>query len=125
MAKTTPMAASEMTNDEPPNETNVSGTAVTGTTPATMAMFKTAWNTSHIRLTEHAQKAKTVVVRRAMRWTETVNRPKSAKMNKEPINPSSSPMIAKMKSVCASGIQCHFCRLWPMPTPHQPSEANV
>ena len=33
-------------------------------------------------------------------------------------------MIAKMKSLCASGIQLYFCRLWPSPTPNQPPEAS-
>ena len=41
-----------------------------------------------------------------------------------PISPSSSPMIAKMKSVCASGRPPHFSRLAPRPTPHQPPRAE-
>jgi hypothetical protein len=34
-----------------------------------------------------------------------------------PNSPSSSPITAKMKSVCASGSVPHFCRLPPSPTP--------
>ena len=39
--------------------------------------------------------------------------------------PSSSPMIAKMKSLWASGSQDHFSRLAPSPTPHQPPSARA
>ena len=34
-------------------------------------------------------------------------------------------MIAKMKSLCASGSQDHFSRLAPSPTPHQPPSARA
>ena len=34
-------------------------------------------------------------------------------------------MIAKMKSLCASGSQDHFSRLAPRPTPHQPPSARA
>ncbi len=37
-----------------------------------------------------------------------------------PTKPSSSPTMAKMKSVCASGRKNSFCRLSPMPTPVAP-----
>ncbi len=36
------------------------------------------------------------------------------------MNPSSSPMIAKMKSVCALGRKNHFARPAPRPTPFTP-----
>ena len=36
-----------------------------------------------------------------------------------PINPSSSPMIAKMKSESALGSQLHFTLEWPRPTPNR------
>ena len=41
-----------------------------------------------------------------------------------PSRPSSSPMMAKMKSVCASGRKPHFCVPSPRPTPSQPPEPS-
>ena len=38
----------------------------------------------------------------------------------QPMSPSSSPMIAKMKSVCAFGRKFHLARLAPRPTPVRP-----
>ena len=46
-------------------------------------------------------------------------------MTRVPKRPNSSPMMAKIKSLCASGIQFHFCRLWPSPTPNHPPEARA
>src|SRR5574344_894726 len=43
----------------------------------------------------------------------------------QPINPSSSPITAKIKSVCASGNQASFCFDAPNPTPYKPPEANA
>ncbi len=37
-----------------------------------------------------------------------------------PINPSSSPKIEKMKSLCGSGIYKNFCLLSPNPAPNKP-----
>ena len=36
------------------------------------------------------------------------------------MKPSSSPTIAKMKSVCGNGRKKSFCRLPPRPLPNQP-----
>ena len=37
-----------------------------------------------------------------------------------PINPSSSPKIEKIKSLCGSGIYRNFCLLSPSPAPNNP-----
>ncbi len=37
-----------------------------------------------------------------------------------PINPSSSPKIEKIKSLCGSGIYKNFCLLSPNPAPNNP-----
>ncbi len=42
-----------------------------------------------------------------------------------PGRPSSSPMTAKMKSLCADGSQPCFSRLAPRPTPHHPPSARA
>ena len=44
---------------------------------------------------------------------------------KVPGRPSSSPMMAKMKSLWAAGSHCHFSRLAPSPTPHHPPSARA
>ena len=42
-----------------------------------------------------------------------------------PGRPSSSPMIAKMKSLCGSDSRPHFSRLAPRPRPNQPPSARA
>ena len=42
-----------------------------------------------------------------------------------PGSPSSSPMIAKMKSLCGSESRPHFSRLAPSPSPNQPPSARA
>ncbi len=37
-----------------------------------------------------------------------------------PINPTSSPNIEKIKSLCGSGMYKNFCLLSPNPTPNSP-----
>ena len=40
----------------------------------------------------------------------------------QPINPTSSPNIEKIKSLCGSGIYKYFCLLSPKPAPNKPPE---
>ena len=40
----------------------------------------------------------------------------------QPTNPSSSAKIAKIKSLCGSGIYKYFCLLSPRPTPKNPPD---
>ncbi len=40
----------------------------------------------------------------------------------QPMNPSSSPKIENIKSLCGSGIYRYFCLLSPNPTPNNPPE---
>lgn len=43
-------------------------------------------------------------------------------INAHPINPSSSPIIEKIKSLCGSGMYKYFCLLSPKPTPNNPPD---
>ena len=40
----------------------------------------------------------------------------------QPIKPTSSPNIEKIKSLCGSGIYKNFCLLSPKPAPNKPPE---
>ena len=42
--------------------------------------------------------------------------------SKQPTKPNSSANIAKIKSLCASGMYNYFCLLSPSPTPKSPPE---
>ena len=42
-----------------------------------------------------------------------------------PINPNSSPIIAKIESVVTSGRYAYFCRDSPIPTPKSPPDPNA
>ena len=53
------------------------------------------------------------------------NTPKRHNKKKHPKKPNSSPIIAKMKSVCPSGSQDNFCLELPKPTPKSPPEEKA
>ena len=55
-------------------------------------------------------------------WIKVQNKPIT---KIQPIQPNSSPITAKIKSVCASGIQYNFCLELPKPTPQNPPDANA
>ena len=51
--------------------------------------------------------------------------PKRHIKNKHPKKPNSSPMIAKIKSVCHPGSQDSFCFEFPKPVPKNPPDENA
>ena len=53
------------------------------------------------------------------------NTPNKQTKKKHPKKPNSSPMIAKIKSVCPSGSQESFCLEFPKPTPKKPPEEKA
>ena len=59
------------------------------------------------------------------RYPRTAKKRNPAMTRVVPISPVSSPTMAKMKSVCASGNHPYFSTEWPMPTPKNPPEARL
>ena len=51
-----------------------------------------------------------------------VNKANNIITKAQPTNPNSSAKIAKIKSLCASGIYKYFWVLFPNPTPNNPPE---
>ena len=110
---------------EPPYDTSGSGTPMTGSRPSTAPMLTSAWPMIQAVTPAVAIRTKGSSLRTASRKQAQASTANSASTASVPTRPSSSPMIAKMKSVCASGSQPHFSRLAPRPTPHQPPSARA
>ncbi len=96
-------ATSETTSELPPNEMNGIGTPVTGHDDVTTPTLMNAC--TQIMLTQPiaSKKPKRSGAASAMRIARCANTTKSTTISAVPSNPSSSPMIEKMKSVYCSG----------------------
>ena len=97
------MASIVMSSAEPPNEMNGSGSPLVGKSPVTTPRFTivcVARSTviPSARYAPKASGARSPI--RSPRQTRTAKRATTATA---PMKPSSSPTIAKMKSVCDSG----------------------
>ncbi len=98
---------------------------MTGSTPMTTPMLIRAWPSTHTMTPVVAMTTKGSTARWATRTMPTASATNSPSTARVPGRPSSSPTMAKMKSLCASGSQAHFSRLPPRPRPHQPPEASA
>ena len=92
-----------MIRADPPAETSGNGTPMTGARPITTAMFISA-----CPITQHMMAPVAILTngsgcRRMMRAIASAINAKSTSTSNVPTSPSSSPMIAKMKSFCRSG----------------------
>ena len=108
-----------ITSDEPPNETNGNGRPVTGSSPITAPILMNAWLTIQQVMPMARKRPKRSGARAAVRIPRKASAPKRPTTRRLPIRPSSSPMMAKMKSVWALGRKPHFARLAPRPTPQR------
>src|SRR6202034_356807 len=111
--------------DDRPWDTRGNGTPVIGNTPITAPIFTTACPTIHTVIVADSSRLKLSGARRATRRPAKASPPYSAVTQRVPTRPSSSPMIAKMKSLVDSGSQPHFSRLAPRPTPKIPPEPSA
>ncbi|OPZ63451.1 MAG: hypothetical protein BWY85_01694 [Firmicutes bacterium ADurb.Bin506] len=95
---------------------------VMGMEPVTTAIFMAACNVIMHVIPAASSEPK---VSGALNDALNPRAPTTAYSNKTkpvPRRPSSSPMMAKMKSVCCSGRYWNFCLLMPRPTPKGPPE---
>ena len=103
-----PAASIVNTSADPPNDTNGSGTPDTGSSPTTPPMLTAAWATTQTVIPAARSVPNRSGARSAARIPRTANAANSPRTASVPMRPSSSPMTAKMKSVCAFGRNSHF-----------------
>ena len=122
MLRRMPTETSATTRLEPPYDTKGSGIPVSGASPITAARLIAAWpHTSTVRPAA-SRLPKGSLQLSAIRRPKYANAPYAAMTAAAPMSPSSSPMIAKIMSVCASGRKFAFSMLWPRPRPKTPPE---
>ena len=98
-----PSPISVTSKDDNPAETSGSGTPVIGRTPITAPMLTVACMTIHAVMAAAPRRQKTSGARRAIRSPAKASPPYRKVTHSVPTSPSSSPMMAKMKSVVDSG----------------------
>ena len=105
---------------------NGNGTPTTGNIPTTDAMLIVAWTLIHAIIPATAYLVNGSLVLIATFIPAQTKARKASKTVTVPNKPISSPITAKIKSVCASGPRLpHFWRLPPKPTPKMPPEASA
>jgi hypothetical protein len=120
-----PSAINVTSKDDRPAETSGSGTPVMGRTPITAPMLIAACTTTQAVMAVAPRRQNMSGTRRAIRSPAKASPPYRKVTHNVPTSPSSSPMMAKIKSVVDSGTQPHFPPLAPRPTPNQPPEPTA
>lgn len=95
--------ASMVSVDVPPADTSGSWMPVTGRRPTTYPMLMIACAVINTVIVEVISLRKGSSDRRAIRIPMSIRPTNNAMTTKAPMSPSSSPTIAKMKSLCAFG----------------------
>ncbi|SLG54694.1 Uncharacterised protein [Mycobacteroides abscessus subsp. abscessus] len=98
-----PMKNSAVAVDVPPEEISGSWIPVTGSRPMTYPMLMKDWPIIHSPAVAVIMRKNGSALRRAIRIAVYAKTPNRASTPMQPTNPSSSPMMAKMKSLCAFG----------------------
>ena len=121
------MAISWRTCEDPPYETNGSGTPVTGMIPSVMPMFSNIWKVNQQTIPVATSRPNRSSARSAIRHARHSTTPSSTMIAAAPTKPSSSPATVKMKSVCCSGTNLPLvCVPWnrPVPVAARPSRSR-
>lgn len=103
MLTAAPAAARHMISEEPPAETNGIGTPMTGSRPTTTAMLTSPCPTSQAAMQISTIEAYRSRICSAMAIRHHPMTTNSRITSAPPMNPVSSQMIAKMKSLWAAG----------------------
>ena len=119
------MANSVVTSAEPPADISGNGTPSTGRSPRTTAMLTNACPRIQTMMALTVIRARLSVDALMIRTNEIARTMNRARTIIAPSRPSSSPMMAKMKSLSASGSQDHFAFELPRPTPNSPPDASA
>ena len=120
-----PSPTSVTSKDDSPAETSGNGTPVIGRTPITAPMLIAACTTTQAVMAVAPRRQNMSGTRRAILRPAKASPPYKMVTHSVPTSPSSSPMMAKMKSVVDSGTQPHLPPLAPRPTPNQPPEPTA
>ena len=122
-----PTAAIVITVEDPPKEINGSGNPFVGRMPHDTPILIAACSSTQLVIPEASScpnksgENAWPSASRATPRTQTAN----DQSQTAPINPNSSPMIGKIKSVCGSGSDSSFSVEAPSPFPHNPPEPNA
>ena len=98
-----PSPTSVTSKDDSPAETSGNGTPVMGKMPITAPMLMAAWTTIHAVMAVAAMRQNMSGTRRAILRPAKASPPYRMVTHSVPTSPSSSPMMAKMKSLVDSG----------------------
>ena len=120
-----PSPTNVTSKDDSPAETSGNGTPVIGRTPITAPMLTAACTTIQAVMAVAPRRQNMSGTRRAILRPAKARPPYIMVTHSVPTSPSSSPMMAKMKSVVDSGTQPHLPPLAPRPTPNQPPEPTA
>ena len=120
MLQSTPQATRVISSEVPPLLMKGSGIPVVGRTLVTAAMLMKAWMQIQPTIPPASRAPKASGARIEARTPRQPSRKKAVMTARQPMSPSSSPMIAKMKSVWASGSHWNFWIELPSPTPRSP-----
>ena len=121
MLCSSPTASMEANIEDPPYDTNGSGTPVTGMMPRHIPTFWNAWKPNQQAIPAAATRPKTSSVAHAMASARQMTTPSSPIRIADPTRPSSSPATVKMKSVCCSGTKpARVCEPSKSPWPKSP-----
>lgn len=104
-------------NDVPPELTSGNGTPVIGIMLVTPPILTKACPIIIVPMPPASNLLNRSSDRRTTVATAKANNMKSTTTVIVPTNPNSSPITAKIKSVCGAGRYPNFCRLMPSPTP--------
>ena len=120
MLNNNPAPAMTTTSEEPPNEMKGSATPVGGTSESMTAIFNRALVMIHKVMPEASKAPNGSRARRATPNPRMTSRIYRQTTKIAPTAPNSSPMTAKILSVCGAGRKPNFCRPCPKPKPDHP-----
>lgn len=117
------MATQTANIDDPPYDTNGSGSPATGMMPSVIPMFSNAWKANQAMMPAATIVPYSSVVSRAIRQARHRTTPRRTRISPAPRKPSSSPATVKTKSVCCSGTNWPVVWVpWKRPVPVSPPE---
>src|ERR1017187_4927218 len=99
MLRRTPMLAKVQNSEVPPEEIKGKGIPLVGTRESTTRMLKKAWSRMLVVMPKATRGAKGSCERKAVRKPRQPKTAKRITTQMAPMNPNSSAMLAKMKSV--------------------------
>lgn len=120
MLRTMPMALIKTTSEVEPAEIKGSGSPVGGILPVTTATLIKNCAAITVAMPEAKRQPKRSGARKAILTARTMINRYTSPTHVHPINPNSSPMIEKIKSLSAKGKNKYFWRELPNPTPVNP-----